>query len=805
MLSSYLCLPLVSCLGCLLLQYPHEREVLFNPLTGLEVQETRVEGAVLVVATKPSVNLTSMTLEQVMARRKKVLANTLEGRQFELRQQMASEGVASADCVECLVEQFRVVCAAGPLGHDAAWYNSDEQMQKALRELLALGRSMEAGGTARFEILASMPPQRRERFGFPKVAFTKAAITARRQLDSPEGDTRREAAERLASLGARALTGVHVGAIANLLNDSEVAVRKVAMDALSGLEASALAPFSSSLGALLAKLQTSLAADDSMRVGEEDWKLGDAAIKLLAPLDAQSLEPLANVLIACGLRDDREREGGGWMCVDETVHEAVEAALTKLPPKVLEKHVDALVANCGYEPRTPTRDMAAMAVMARLDANVLEQHAAPLIDMFERGCDEFAHGLKLIPKALFKLDWAQAHSEAMLAKLEHGTIMERIGAMWILCNSKAVHAAHLADALRARLMDVNYWVRRHTLLSLRHVERGELGKFAPDLIAMLEDPIAGIDFTDQDSDADEDSDADSDQTTHEKESEIVREWILVLLFLMDRESLEPHSDAISQWAEDAFHEPSTSPLMRKLAEATTPWSVIWDPGQGHEELGPEVVKALLAKRDAAAIAQYAAAIIEHALKHMDDTSLGERAVKLKSTLEQLEARELERHAAALFTLLEHESADVSDAALHVLARLDPGVIDLHHSRLLSRVEDASSGVRQLVMGILGKLEAATLELYVSTLMSRLEDEDAGVRRHAIDALGKLEKGVLVRHAAVFIEKLKNAEEHVADGAVVVLSKLKAEALAAHAATLVDPMPAAFITFQMGPLEPSERP
>ena len=46
-------------------QYPHEREILFNPLTGLEVHSTRVEGGVLVVVVRLSVNLASATIEQV--------------------------------------------------------------------------------------------------------------------------------------------------------------------------------------------------------------------------------------------------------------------------------------------------------------------------------------------------------------------------------------------------------------------------------------------------------------------------------------------------------------------------------------------------------------------------------------------------------------------------------------------------------------------------------------------------------------------------------------------------------------------
>ena len=46
-------------------QYPHEKEVLFNPLTGLEVRSRRFEGQVLVVELRCSVNLNSATIEQV--------------------------------------------------------------------------------------------------------------------------------------------------------------------------------------------------------------------------------------------------------------------------------------------------------------------------------------------------------------------------------------------------------------------------------------------------------------------------------------------------------------------------------------------------------------------------------------------------------------------------------------------------------------------------------------------------------------------------------------------------------------------
>lgn len=57
--------PRASLLPRLALQYPHEKEMLFAPLTGLEVQGTRVEQSVLLVSVKLSINLNALTLDQV--------------------------------------------------------------------------------------------------------------------------------------------------------------------------------------------------------------------------------------------------------------------------------------------------------------------------------------------------------------------------------------------------------------------------------------------------------------------------------------------------------------------------------------------------------------------------------------------------------------------------------------------------------------------------------------------------------------------------------------------------------------------
>ena len=56
-------------------QYPHEREILFAPLTGIEVQNTQVEGDIIVVSSRLSVNLNALTIDKVIAKRRNVVEN----------------------------------------------------------------------------------------------------------------------------------------------------------------------------------------------------------------------------------------------------------------------------------------------------------------------------------------------------------------------------------------------------------------------------------------------------------------------------------------------------------------------------------------------------------------------------------------------------------------------------------------------------------------------------------------------------------------------------------------------------------
>ena len=58
-----------SCSRLLLVADPHEAETLLPPLMGLQVHGTRVEGGTLVVSARLSLNMASLTLEQVAGAR----------------------------------------------------------------------------------------------------------------------------------------------------------------------------------------------------------------------------------------------------------------------------------------------------------------------------------------------------------------------------------------------------------------------------------------------------------------------------------------------------------------------------------------------------------------------------------------------------------------------------------------------------------------------------------------------------------------------------------------------------------------
>ena len=123
-------------------QYPHEEETLLPPLIGLQVHGTNVDGGTLVVECRISVNMASLTLEQVAGKRKKLLGDMAAQMAGEVRAGLAADTGAAAETAD---EAGRMVqTKLEPMfAEDAQAFNKDVHFQKAVDEALKAKRSVE--------------------------------------------------------------------------------------------------------------------------------------------------------------------------------------------------------------------------------------------------------------------------------------------------------------------------------------------------------------------------------------------------------------------------------------------------------------------------------------------------------------------------------------------------------------------------------------------------------------------------------------------------------------------------------------
>jgi hypothetical protein len=91
-------------------QYPHEREILFPPLLALEILHDRKQESILFVTMRPSVNLSSMTIEAGIAKMQSSHVQLLDLLTDELRfigVPRTSHGPRTRSLPRCLIRVAR--------------------------------------------------------------------------------------------------------------------------------------------------------------------------------------------------------------------------------------------------------------------------------------------------------------------------------------------------------------------------------------------------------------------------------------------------------------------------------------------------------------------------------------------------------------------------------------------------------------------------------------------------------------------------------------------------------------------------
>ena len=123
-------------------QYPHESEILFAPLCGMEVQRTRVEGSVIIIETRLSINLKSLTMEQQISRRRKLVVDMSANVILEMRSEVNQEpwtklarqcgldvGSLALEHLEALLKRVS--------GAEVATYNDNDAFRSAVGHVIS--------------------------------------------------------------------------------------------------------------------------------------------------------------------------------------------------------------------------------------------------------------------------------------------------------------------------------------------------------------------------------------------------------------------------------------------------------------------------------------------------------------------------------------------------------------------------------------------------------------------------------------------------------------------------------------------
>ena len=110
-------------------QYPHELEVLFPPLLGVEMTDARVDSDLLVVSIRPTINAMTRTLSQVISTQKDLFQGQVECMGEELKW----SGLSAEDANEATaIFQAALELRTSPMSYSPQWFKDYENYLKGL-------------------------------------------------------------------------------------------------------------------------------------------------------------------------------------------------------------------------------------------------------------------------------------------------------------------------------------------------------------------------------------------------------------------------------------------------------------------------------------------------------------------------------------------------------------------------------------------------------------------------------------------------------------------------------------------------
>ena len=171
-------------------QYPSEREILFAPLTGLEVTGKKVDGQVLVVSVRLNVNMMSQTIEEVIA---KMQRSHLQMLDTMIARQMLDLTEQEVGPLHSLRDKAMAV--------DATWFNNPENFEAATNFAMDAQRQIVISGVKSKRLRVKGASQLRSAASF--AARTNDPVFALQLLYVAEVQATKEAVKRRLDAGAK--------------------------------------------------------------------------------------------------------------------------------------------------------------------------------------------------------------------------------------------------------------------------------------------------------------------------------------------------------------------------------------------------------------------------------------------------------------------------------------------------------------------------------------------------------------------------------------------------------------------------